>query len=462
MRNGRYVRATVVIVIAMAAAVAIAVTTDCTAGERSLTLTDAALVALENNHDMKASRNSLFAQKEEVGVVRGALLPHVAFEERAGRTDNPPGVFMAKLNQQRFSAADFDISSLNNPRPTTDLQTLVSVDQAVFAGGALVGLDMAKKEYAAMKEDFGRRREETVLAVAEAYLRVRTAKEYVRVSQAGLDDAKEHMRIAESRYRNALGLYADVLRAKTVVIEAEQKIVTSEKNLSVAKRALSLLLGTDEPVDVVDAGPDISLRKLEEYQSGVLSRRDLRAMRIRYENAKNGVRMAESRYLPSVGVRASYQWNDHSRVLGSEGESWWLMGVLKWDLFDGASREFERSKARYRQAETEERLKGFSKYVSFKINEAFLSAKEAEKNAELSASALAAAEEGRKLVKGRYENSLTPVVDLLDVQVSLDHARAGAVARKNEYHLAVLRLACESGTILEDLGIDPAHAGRLE
>jgi outer membrane protein TolC len=432
------------------------------AAERHVTLPEAIATALEQNYEMRASRNSLLARKAEIGVARASLLPHIAFEERASRTDNPPGVFMAKLNQQRFSLSDFDIASLNNPRPVTDLQSLVSLDQVVFAGAAFIGLDMARKEFAAGKEDFGRKSEETTLNVSEAYLATLTAREYVRVSRAGLDDAKEHMRIADSRYRNSVGLYADVLRAKTAVMEAEQRIVTSEKNLAVAKRSLGLLLGLEEPVDGAGEIPDLRLQEAEHYRNGALSRKDVKAMRVRYENAKNGVKLADSRYLPTVGLRASFQTNDQRRLLGSEGDSWWVMGVLKWDLFDGGSREYERSKARLLRAETEERLKGLTQYASFKIDEAFLSAQEAGKNAELAASALASAEEGRKLVKGRFENSLSPMVDLLDAQMSVDHARANIVATENRYRLAILRLGYESGTILEDLGIEPVPVGRVK
>jgi outer membrane protein len=429
------------------------------AAERQLSLSEAVAAALQGNHNLRASKNSLLAQKEEIGVARSPLLPHVAFEERASRTDNPPGVFMSKLNQQRFAASDFAIQALNSPKAVSDLQSLVSVDQAVFAAGAYVGLDMAKKEFAAQTEDFGRKHEETVVSVVQNYLQIRTAKEYVRVAHAGLDDAKEHLRIAESRQKNGVGLVADVLRARTAAIEAEQRIITSEKNLSVAKRALGLLLGLQEPIDIADDAPRLTMKDPQYYETAASSRKDLRAMRIRADNAANGVRLANSRYLPTVGVRASYQWNDQSTALGSQGESWWLMGVLRWELFDGAGREYERNKARHRQNETKERLEGMTRYISFRVNEAYLSAREAEKNAELSRAGLATAEEGRRLVKGRYENSLSPVVDLLDVQLTVDHARANVVAKENEYRLAMIRLAQEGGTILDDLGMDQVPQG---
>jgi outer membrane protein len=422
--------------------------------ERQVTLSQAITIALEENHEMRATKSSLLAQKADVGIARGSLLPQLGFEQRVSRTNNPTGVFMSKLNQERFTQADFNIDSLNHPSPVTDLQSMVIVDQTIFMGKALVGLDIARTEYAAKDEDYGRKREETALKVTQTYLAVRTAKEYVNVARAGINDAKEHLRIAEARYKNGLGLYSDVLRAKTAVIEAEQRIVTAQKHLSVARKGLAMLLGATEPLDIApDEKLDFPLREMDYYQNGAAFRKDVKALQIRYDNAKNGVRLAESKYLPTLGVRASYQLNDQNRLFGTEGESWWLMGIVRWDLFDGASREYERSKARHKQAETEEQLKGLAQIVSFNITEAYLAAEEARKNTELSRAALASAEEGRKLVASRFENSLSPVVDLLDVQLNVDHTRANVVARENDYRVAVIRLAYESGTILSDLDV---------
>ena len=92
--------------------------------------------------------------------------------------------------------------------------------------------------------------------------------------------------------------------------------------------------------------------------------------------------------------------------------------------------------------------------VSFKIHEAYLTVEEARKNAELSLAALKTAEEGQRLVKSRYENSLSPLVDFLDVQVHLNQARANQVAKENEYLFAIINLGFESGTILKDLKIE--------
>ena len=120
----------------------------------------------------------------------------------------------------------------------------------------------------------------------------------------------------------------------------------------------------------------------------------------------------------------------------------------------GAGREYERSKAQYQMAEAQEYLSGFKKQVSFKVQEAYLAVEETQKNLELSERALKTAEEGKRLIKSQYENSLAPIVDLLDTQLYLDRARADYAARENEHRLVIIKLCYESGTILKELKIE--------
>lgn len=435
----------------MAAFVLLLSHTEAVFGEKAVGLHEAIGIAMEDNHELRAFGHSLSARGEEIGIARSVLLPKITFEERFMRTTNPTFAFMAKLNQERFVQEDFAVGSLNNPKAISDFQTSLSFEQPVFVRRASIGLDIAKNEFAAKNEDFTRKKEEVALRVVQTYLSVQTAVEYVRVAEKALEDAKEHMRIAELRYNAGLGLYSDTLRAATAVSEGEQKLVSAARNLTVARRALGLLLGMSEPVDVTGEKADLPVMDIDYYMSAAMSRRDIRSLELRYENTKEGLRFAEAGYLPVVGIGGSYQLNDHRRPFGSEGDSWQLAAFLRWELFDGTKREHERARAKYQAAETAENLEGLKKAVSFKVHEAFLVMEEAKENVELSRSALKTAEEGKRLVKVRYENSLSPIVDLFDAQVNLDHARANLTARENEYRIAIVSLGYESGTLLKDL-----------
>jgi outer membrane protein TolC len=425
------------------------------AGEQKLSLRDCLLQAMKGNPEIRARDHGLLADREDVRIARSFLLPRITFEERFMRTNNPTYAFMAKLNQERFAASDFDISALNDPDPISDFQTSISFEQALFAPKAYIGREMAKKEYEARQEEVSRKREEVAFMVFRTYLDVQTARSFLSVAEKGVEDAREHHRIAESRYKVGLGLYSDMLRAEVAVRSAEERKVTAEKNLLVSKRALGLMIGLAESVNVDEQRPTFKLNDLAHYSALAQSRKDLKGMEARYQNAENNLRMASSSYLPVLGIGGSYQMNSHKAVFGEEGESWQAMAFLRWELFDGLKRESERAKAQHKLAEAGEYLDGMRKKVSFEVYEAYLSVEESRKGLELAKASMASAEEGRRLVRTRYEKSLSTMVDMLDVQTNLDATRADVVAREAAYLTSLARLSHQSGTILKDLEIEP-------
>jgi outer membrane protein len=127
---------------------------------------------------------------------------------------------------------------------------------------------------------------------------------------------------------------------------------------------------------------------------------------------------------------------------------------LKWYVFEGAKRDAQCAKAKFELARTKENMYELENAISLQVYQAWLSAEEAQKNIELAKSALETSDEGIRLVRKRYENSLSPLVDLLDAQLMLDNARANLVAKENEYRTAVATLLFESGTILSDLKLE--------
>ena len=423
------------------------------AGEVCFNLRDAINTALENNDELQALESSVSAEKADVGISRSFLLPQVNLEENFVRTDNPTGVFSIKLNEGRFMESDFDVSKLNHPDPVSDFETDISVEQPILAVQEALALKSANKEYLARREEFGRQREYVAFRVTETYIRVGTAKEFVRVSQKAIEDAREQLRIANSRYKSGLGLYSDTLRAETAVTEAEQQLVSTEKNLKVAKRSLGLLLGLNEAVDTEAETEEIPLRDFGYYSEKSLSRKDVASLEYRYESAKTNVSAADSGYLPRIGVKGTYQLNDRNVPFGAEGDSWFLAAFLRWEIFNGGRREYERARAKHTASQIEESLEGMKKEVSLRVYESYLSVEESKKNIELAEKSLETATEGTRLVRKRYENSLSPFVDLLDAQLNLDRARANLTVRRNEHLTSVARLSFESGTIFEDLGI---------
>lgn len=423
------------------------------AEEQTLSFREALSLALDGNPELRAVQRASLAAKEDIGIAGSYVLPRITLEERYLRTNNPTYAFMSKLNQGRFAQGDFAITSLNNPDPVNDFQASLIIEQPLFALKARIGIEMARKESLAREEELARKREEVVYRVLIAALDLQSARAYAGAAGKGVEDAKEQLRIAEARYAAGTGLYADVLRAQVSLSVAEERQITAEKNLQVARRALGLVLGLDREADISHPIDPPSLRGLDFYLSAMRSRKDLVAFDVRRQNAYNGLKMAQAGIMPTFGIGGTYQMNHHTSPFGQEGESWQMSAVFRWELFEGLRTQHEKEKAAQKIAETEEYLQGLRHQISFMVHEAYLSIDEAEKGLEIARKSVAAAEEGRRLVQKRYENSLSGMADLLDVQAQLDSARANAVAREGAYGKAVATLHFRSGTLLQELGI---------
>jgi outer membrane protein TolC len=424
------------------------------AQEKQMTLIEAVRTALVENHEIKSLQSATRAQESDVGIARSYLLPKISVEERFLRTTNPGYAFMSKLNQERIEMEDFNPDQLNHPDAINDYQSSLTVEQPLFVKKAFVGLDMSRTETQAKEKECRRKVEEVAFQVVKSSLMLASAKEYVRAAELGVQDAQEHKRIADLRYKNDVGQYADSLRAAAALMEALQRKNTADKNVSLVKRGIGVLLGKAESIDISDAGIELSLNDLSIYLRAAEARADLQAAQLRSDNARQNIRMAEAEYFPNIGIGGSYELNDHDQPLGSEGKNWQFMAFLKWNLFDGTKREYERAKAVHLAAQAQEQVSAMKKGMAYKIYEAYLNVQEALKNIDLNREALKAAEEGTRLLRLRYENGFSSLAELLDAQASLEQARARMVESENAYKTALATLSFESGTILQDLKID--------
>lgn len=422
--------------------------------ERQMTLMAAVRTALIENHEIKSLQSATSAQAMDVGIARSYLLPRISIEERYLRTTHPGYAFMSKLNQERITMEDFDADRLNHPDAVNDYQSSLTIEQPLFVKQAFVGLDMSRTEAQAMEKDLSRKSEAIAFQVVRVSAMLASAKEYVRAVEQGVKDAQEHKRIADLRYKNELGQYADSLRASSALMEVLQKKNVADKNVSLIKRSLGLLLGKTESIDIYDSTMDIPLHDLSAYVKAAETRNDLQAAQLRSENARQNIRMAEAAYFPNIGMGGTYQLNDHNGPFGSEGENWQFMAFMRWDIFDGTKREHERAKAVNLAQQAKEQVSAMQKGVSYKIYEAYLNVQEAGKNIDLNREALKTAEEGTRLLRLRYENGFSSLAELLNAQTSLEQARAGLVESENAYKTALATLSFESGTILKDLNID--------
>lgn len=86
--------------------------------------------------------------------------------------------------------------------------------------------------------------------------------------------------------------------------------------------------------------------------------------------------------------------------------------------------------------------------AAYEVTRAYLAVDESSRRVEIARAAVAAAEEGTRLVKARYENQLERMIDLLDVQTAQNTARADLVRAENDLLQSRAQLEYASGGLL--------------
>lgn len=413
---------------------------------------DAILTALENNNEIRAMKKSLCATEKDIGIKRSAYLPKIGVGEDFVVTNNPVEALGIKLNQARSVPSDFIIDTLNYPGVTTNFWTYAKIEQIIFDKRAIVELNIAKKQYSANGYAYLRKQEDLIKNVSDAYIQISTSQDIIKVLEQGLNDRKEQLKIANERYNNKKGIYSDVLEATTQTAVAEQKLVSAKRSLAVAKRALGLLLGKLEAVEISDVTPKLTLKKFEYYKEYSLYRNDVKAMEINVETAKTDIKLAQSDWYPRLTASASYNFYNKNYPFGGQGNSYIAGASFKWLAFDGNKRVYETRKAKDKYGEAQEYLLWLKKTVDFELFEAYSKVEEAMQNYDLASKVLKSAEEGKRLVEKKWQASpSSEYVDVDQAQINLDKARDNVVRSLNELKVQLINLYYESGTIRREL-----------
>lgn len=396
--------------------------------QQRLTLAEATAEALAKSDLLRVEDARIAGAAAAVDAARGNLLPTITFEERFLATDNPAYDFSMKINQGNFTTADLQGApgTFNNPDPIGDFQTSVTLTQPIYSRRAVLGVAMARAEAGAVNLDRDRRREEVAHQVLQAWLGSQAAEAYLETAVRAEEDAVEHLRLAGVAEAAGTGLASDRLRAEVALAEARRMRLTVENDLEIAQRGLGLAVGREEALAPGEPGPVVPPPDLETLVAGASRRADLRALETRVTNARRAAKLANAAKFPEVGLTGSLQANDPDVPFGTAGTSYMVGLGVTWRLFDGFRTKAAEAQAEAGARQAESLLAAMTKEARFRVREAWLRMKEAQAGIAIAESALAAAHEGVRLVRVRYENGLAPMVTLLDAQSALNRARSEA------------------------------------
>ncbi len=418
-----------------------------------LTLGGAIEKGLANNPRIRAAQSQVDASVARVSHARSGFFPQVDISESFNRTTNPMWAFGTKLNQEIISLADFDPSRLNDPEAIDNFATTLSVTLPVYDRGQIRGgLTQAKLDHKATSQLEDRIRQQVIVDVVVSYVGVLLAQEELKVVNETLKTAKAHHNMVRSRFRSGLVVKSDLLRAEVRIAELEQERLQAESQVEVARAALNAAMGVniDRSYHLVttlerETEPPGSLgtwisRSLE-------NRPDLQQMQFQEIMAEEAVKKAKAAHLPGLYLSGSYEIN--SEDLSETADNYTLGAVMRFNLFSGLGLQAKVHEAMANLRHTQALARQLELGIRVETRQAFFMAQSAYQRIGVAQASVAQAEEGLRIVRNRYESGLFTIVNLLDAEVALQHARTNYFLSLHDFEVAMAQLNLAAGIIDE-------------
>jgi outer membrane protein len=404
-----------------------------------LTLDQAIGLALTQSPDVGAAERRLEAAKALVTAAEAGFYPNINFGQQYTDTNNPVGAFMSVLNQRRFTF-DFDV---NNPPPTDNFNTKLSLTQPLFNGGrTVIGRRIAQTTMERSAEDLRRVHQDLRFEVTHAYFTILQAQELVKVQRDAIGQVEAQLALARTRFDAGTAVLSDVLNVEVRLAEVKEESIKAENRLALAKAGLNTILGVEIERDfILDPESRISplQGRLEEALKAALERRpELARMQKDVKVGEEQVRLAQTRYWPSLNVVAAYDLD--SKNFARVEESWQVGVALQLNLFDGLATTAKVREARQHLEEVKALEQRLKLNLQLEAKEAFLSLQEARDRVQVAAKSVQQAEESLRIIETRYRGEIALITELLDAQVVLTGARTRLVTAHYAEQIALARL----------------------
>ncbi len=419
----------------------------------TLTLKQAVTIALEKNPERKAALADTKAAAAGVKEARSFLLPHVTFSETATRGNDPVYVFGSRLRQQRFTAADFALNSLNTPTPLNNFSSRFGGTWNLFDSFASWrGVARAERGKEAAERQLERADQEVVFGVVNTYEGVLLAKKELEVAEQATKTAQAIFDRSKARVESGVAVESDLLNAQVRLAARKQELIRAQNNFSLARAELARAMGisTDKEIEPTETLIERSLpqKPLEELEKQALeSRPDWKRIQSEEAAQEQSVSIAKSSFGPRVNAFADWEADNPTFVSGGGGNNW-IAGIeIQVDLFQGGSR---RAKLQREQA-TQQRVAALKEAardaIRLEVQRAYYDFDAARQQVEVAKAAIAQAQESLRITQNRYESGVSTITDLLSAEEAASRSQADYWQTVCRYQTSYANLELATGTL---------------
>jgi outer membrane protein TolC len=417
-----------------------------------LSLDEAIRHALSQNPELRAADRQAQAADARADAAKGAFLPQIGVRYLVRRSNNPLDAFADKLNTRTVTDDDLNSARLNNPETSTLHTTQLSVELPLYTGGRLVaGIREAGAYAEAARLGYERRQQAAVYSTLHAYRAAQAAAYALTIANDAVEAAREHAETTGRLVRQGRIVASDRMTAELSLASAESLREQAANRQRLALEDLRLVTGLPADAELLlpswktPATPAAAPAAAQSEQRALANRKDLKANAALVQASRTKITAARAVFQPQIGVIATDSWYDDNAALDNKSQS--IMGVVSWNLFNGG-RDWHGLTAAQRDTEqTELRLEGLQQTVRGEVRAAASRLIEATARREIAAQSVDKARENVRLVKQRYGEGRTILIDLLMAERVLVEARNEELTASLGQELGAAQLQLAEGSL---------------
>lgn len=417
--------------------------------KKLLTLKEAVEMAVNTSDAASLAKAKVATSKLELEVTKNNRYPSVK----------------ASGQYLRLSSAKVDSNLQSNNDPSAEPAKPLKVDQLmlgqvnasmpIFNGFKLTNT-IRESENIYKSETFSEKhsKEQIGLEVVEMFANLYKAQQTFDLIEDNLKSADQRVKDFTAMEENGLIARNDLLKAQLQQSNVQLSLDNAKKNTAIANYRLITLLKLPENTQV-EIDIEAVKRDMAENigNSGLGERNDLKSLELKKQAAESGIKVAKANYYPSLSLTGGYIAFDLNNVLTVTNAM--NVGVgLSYDL----SNIFKNGKnvklAQSRVKETEIAVSQLNDQIKEEVFQANENYNLSLKQSKVYEKAVEQSTENYRIVKDKYDNSLSDTNDLLEADFQQLQSKINQALSKADVAQKYYELQYASGKLTSSLNIN--------
>ena len=418
----------------------------------TLTLQEAIQLALENGNKSKISQDKVTTAKNELKVTKNLRYPDAKISGQYQYLTNAKIDLQTSNGDNNGSNAEDEGGNSDNNIPTVNQLFLgqANITMPVFTGFKLKNAVAASDNaYKAASFTAANDREQIALETIKDYINLYKAKQSIGLIEENLKSAQQRVKDFTDMEQNGLLAKNDLLKANLQESNIEVALAEARKNESILNYQLAVTLKLPENTQIntnerefgIVSGPQVT---------DSISRNDLEALRYQEQAAENRIKMARSKYYPTLSVMAGYIALDIHNALTVTNAMNFGLG-LSYNFADIFKTKSEVQVAKSKAAEIQHTLDMTSDQIKVQIKNADQEYQLALKKYQVYVKSEEQASENYRIVKDKYDNGLQDTNDLLEADVEQLQAKINLAYAKADIAQKYYELITAKGNLMNTI-----------